>query len=149
MKNITNFFDENPVFSTVIVTVAFFAVIGIIFIGRSFTPQNGEFLTPQNWQLMNSRKAYEQELNQLRSHILELSQLLHGGKPDPIKVQMTTDSTLEKVGESGHAALQIERDGVRSAVIAVRDWSQGELSFEDAQALLNDVIRLLESATIQ
>ena len=152
MGEIEKFFDDNPVFGTVIVFIALMGMVGIIFIGRSFTPKSGEILTPQNWQIMNSRKAYEQELNDLKSLALELVELLNTGQPDPIQGQVVTDSVMKQMNqlsESGHAALHRERAAVRNAAVAVRDWSQGAMFFENAQIFVNDAIDLLKSAEIQ
>jgi hypothetical protein len=148
MSTIEKFFDENPVFGTVIVTVVIMFLVGIIWIGRSFTPENGEVLTPQNWQIMNSRKAYTQELNDLIDGAQSLSQLLNAGKPDPIQGQIVTDTVQAGINTEGHSALFEQRTTLSNAAVAVRSWSQGAMPYEDVYMILNETIQILQSANI-
>lgn len=149
MNEIEKFFDDNPVFGSVIVIVGIVVIAGVMLIGRSFTPKNGEVLTPQNWQIMNSRKAYAQELNELRANVLELSTLLNTGQPDPIQGQIVTEEVLSQVGDGGHSALYEERTAVSNAAAAVRSWTQGSLSYEDVQVIVSETIQLLQAAEIK
>jgi hypothetical protein len=148
MSDIEKFFDENPVFGTVVVTIGILFLVGIIWIGRSFTPTSGEVLTSQNWQIMNSRKAYTQELNDLIAGAQSLSRLLNTGQPDPIQGQIVTDTVQAEIKTEGHSALFEQRTTLSNAAVAVRSWSQGAMPYEDVYMILNETILILQSANI-
>jgi hypothetical protein len=149
MSDIEKFFDNNPVFASVIVIVCIVVVAGILLIGRSFTSENGDILTPQNWQIMNSRKAYTQELYDLRTDVLALSALLNTGQPDPIQGQIVTGAVLSRMTEDGHPALREERTALSDAAEATHKWSQGAIAYEDVQMIVNRTVQLLQAAKIK
>lgn len=149
MSEIEKFFDNNPVFASVIVIFCIVVVAGILLIGRSFTSEDGDILTPQKWQIMNSRKAYIQELNALRMDVLALSDLLNAGQPDPIQGQIVTDAVLSHINEDGHSALGEERGFLFDAVMATRSWLQGTITYEDVQVIVNRTVQLLQAAKIK
>ena len=149
MSDMEKFFDDNPVFGSVLVVVCIVFLVGMIWIGRSFTPKNGEVLTPQNWQIMNARKAYAQELDGLFDGAYELSLVLNTGQPDPIQGQIVTDTVMESIEGDGHAALYEQRAALSNAAVAVRSWSQGAMPYEDAQMIMSDTVRFLQMAVIE
>ena len=148
MSEIETFFDENPVFGSVLVVTGILFLVGVIWLGRAFTPENGAVLTPRNWQIMNARKAYAQELDGLIDGVHALNQLLHAGQPDPIQGQIVTDAVQGEIKEDGHSALYEHRTALANAAVAVRSWTQGAMVYEDAQRILNETMQLLQMAAI-
>jgi len=148
MRDIETFFDENPVFGSVLVVTGILFLVGVIWLGRAFTPENGAVLTPRNWQIMNARKAYAQELDGLVDGANALNQLLHAGQPDPIQGQIVTDAVLGEIKQEGHSALYEHRTALANAAVAVRSWTQGAMAYEDAQTILNKTMQLLQAAAI-
>lgn len=148
MQDIGKFLDENQVFATTLVVMILVAVIGMVLIGRSFTPQNGEILTPQNWKIMNSRKAYDQELKLLSVQVLELNKLLTPGQADPIQGQIVIDAVVTQLDRLNHSALHAERKAVLVAASVVQGWLQGAESYEFARIIVNDAMQILQAAEI-
>jgi hypothetical protein len=149
MVDIGNFFEENPVFGSVIMITGIFIFAAVMMIGRSFTLESGEVLTPQYWQILNAKKAYQQELNALVADAQEMSALLNSGQPDPIQGQIITDAVQAPLIDEGHPALREERTALLNAAEAVRSWSQGALLYENAQMIMNETIHLLQLAEIE
>ena len=148
MSEIETFFDENPFFGSVLVVTGIIFLVGATWLGRAFTPENGAVLTPRNWQIMNARKAYTQELDGLVTGAYALNQVLHAGQPDPIQGQIVTDAVLGEIKEEGHPALYEHRTALANAAVAVRSWTQGAIPHEDAQRILNETMQLLQAAAI-
>lgn len=148
MREIETFFDENPVFGSVLVVTGILFLVGVIWLGRAFTPENGAVLTPRNWQIMNARKAYTQELDGLVTGASALNQVLHTGQPDPIQGQIVTDAVQGEIKEDGHSALYEHRTALANAAVAIRSWTQGAMTYEDAQTILNETMQLLQAAAI-
>jgi hypothetical protein len=148
MQAIERCFDENPVFATTLVVMVLVAMICMVLIGRSFTPKNGEVLTPQNWKIMNSRKAYDLELKVLSVQVLELNRLLNTGQPDPIQGQIVIDAVVTQLGQLHHSALHGERKAVSVAASVVQGWLQGAESYEFARIVVNDAMQILHAAKI-
>ncbi|MDX9866186.1 MAG: hypothetical protein RBT34_15390 [Anaerolineaceae bacterium] len=150
MSDIEIFFEEYPVFGSVIMIVCIVVIAGILLIGRSFTSADGDILTPQNWQVMNAKKAYIQELNGLRMDALALTEILNADQPDPIQGQIVTDAVLSHTNnKEGHSALREERTALSNAAVAVRSWSQGAIAYEDVLMIVNNTIQLLLAAEIK
>ena len=117
-------------------------VLGIV--GKAVTPDGSQVLTWVEWKVLKDKRVYRQEYRQMREDVDALSKLLDQ-EPDPVRAQLLSEAILELDGLS---ALDYQRDLLKEAASAVRDWAVGALEKEAAQEKLNRVRLSLESQEV-
>ena len=149
MNELEKFLNENPIRSTVALVLAIALFAGIILLGRGLTAEARAILTPQKWQIVKAQKAYRQDMTTLHLDLAKLSTLLASEQPDPIQGQIITDAVLSHLQDEGQPALQDEYLSMQEAAMAVRNWSQGLIPYEDARLQIEETQQRLRDATIQ
>ncbi len=118
---------------TLVTILVAFGILGILVIGmlgHAVTPEGGKVLSWGEWQILKAQSAYIEELQQLRQVSDELARMLNN-RPDPVRVQMQVDR-LEKTLAEGQSSLSDQRGVLFNAAEAVRSWSLGQISREQA-----------------
>ena len=117
-------------------------VLGIV--GKAVTPDGSQALSWVEWKVLKDKRAYRQEYRWMREDVDALSKLLDQ-EPDPVRAQLLSEAILELDGLS---ALDYQRELLKEAASAVRDWAVGALEKEAAQEKLNRVQLSLESQEV-
>ncbi len=117
-------------------------LLGLMFLGRAFTPEGNRLLTWQEWQVRKLRQAYRAERLILLKDVNRLAELLAGGAPDPARALVTVQGVRRDLADGKVEALADEREKVAAAAQAVLDWAGG---IGDYNAAVEAVQRALEA----
>lgn len=117
-------------------------LLGLMFLGRAFTPDGNRLLTWQEWQVRKLRQAYRAERLILLKDVNHLAELLAGGAPDPARALVTVQEVRRDLADGKVEALADEREKVAAAAQAVLDWAGG---IGDYNAAVEAVQRALEA----
>lgn len=117
-------------------------LLGLMFLGRAFTPEGNRLLTWQEWQVRKLRQAYRAERLILLKDVNHLAELLAGGAPDPARALVTVQEVRRDLADGKVEALADEREKVAAAAQAVLDWAGG---IGDYNAAVEAVQRALEA----
>lgn len=126
----------------VLVLISFGAV------GRLYTPLPARLFTWEDWSEMRMRQQHERELAQLTLFCDRLANALNE-VPDAVKVQVLVQSGTVEVQQGTLPTLNEARGLVLEASVAVRDWSVGKLSREEALVYLDLAVESLHNLDIQ
>lgn len=122
-------------------------MVGLGALGRALTPTGGQLLTWSEWQVLQMRQAYRQELDVLRQDVEILADLLEN-VPDPVRAQLAAEQVLAHTLE-GQETLTPQREAVSLAAAALRDWAIGAIERADVEVALEQAIYSLEEAGIE
>lgn len=125
------------------------AILGLVVfaaLGAPLTPHTEAgapcLLGWSDWRFFQAEKAYQEELQLLRSSASQLAEALETS-PNPVALQILADRILRQT-ESGDAALSAARAALAQAARDVRDWSAGILRRDQAIASLQLAMGLLQ-----
>lgn len=124
-----------------LVLISLGVLVGLVFLGKAYTPQNDRVLTWGEWQLLLARRAYSLELGELQKDVDVLAQLA-AQPPDPVKAQIACEQVSSRTS-TGLASLALQRDLVGAAALAVEQWAMGSLSKDEALVSLNNAVQNL------
>ncbi len=100
-------------------------LLGLMFLGRAFTPEGNRLLTWQEWQVRKLQQAYRAERLRLLEDANRLAELL-SSEPDPARAQIAWVLGVRRDLQNGRVeALADERQRVADAAQAVLDWASG------------------------
>ncbi len=116
-------------------------LLGVLFLGRAFTPEGNRLLTWQEWQVRKLRQAYRAEHLVLLEDANRLAELL-AGKPDPARAQVVIQDVRRHLAEGKVETLASARQQVADAAQFVLDWVSG---VGDYNAAVEAVQRALEA----
>ena len=118
------------------------------FVGENYTAVSKEgrpqALSWGEWRIYQEERAYQEELNDLRSEADLLAGMLNSS-PDPVRAQITADRITSQYDE-GQDALAIQREYLIAAAQAVSNWSAGVVDLAAAQAAVQEAVKLLTPA---
>ena len=118
------------------------------FVGENYTAVSKEgrpqALSWGEWRIYQEERAYQEELNDLRSEADLLVGMLNSS-PDPVRAQITADRITSQYDE-GQDALAIQREYLIAAAQAVSSWSAGAVDLAAAQAAVQEAVKLLTPA---
>lgn len=117
---------------------------GLIFLGRSLTPEGNKVLTWPEWQICLAQKAYQKELGMLQKDVEVLVEIVNQ-PPDPVRAQIVCDKISEQLIE-GQPALAMSRTALAQAAVSVEQWSVGAISRGEALTALQAAIYSIDSA---
>jgi hypothetical protein len=117
---------------------------GLGTLGRALTPVGDKLLTWSEWQVLQMRQAYRQELTVLRKDVEILAGLLEDA-PDPVRAQLAAEQVLAHT-QQGQEMLTTQREAVALAAVALRDWAIGAVERQIAEVALDQAIYMLEEA---
>lgn len=117
-------------------------LLGLMFLGRAFTPEGNRLLTWQEWQVRKLQQAYRVERLRLLEDTNRLAELLESGVPDPARAQVVVQGVRRDLAEGKVETLADERQRVADAAQAVLDWASG---IGDYNAAVEAVQRALEA----
>jgi hypothetical protein len=115
---------------------------GMIFLGKSVTPQGGKVLTWSEWQILLAHRSYEKELVQLQQDAEILAELVKQS-PDPVRAQFICDRITTHTLD-GQAALTVQRSALAEAADAVQQWAVGATIRDEALLSLDAAIQSLQ-----
>ncbi len=99
-------------------------LLGLMFLGRAFTPEGNRLLTWQEWQVRKLQQAYRAERLQLLEDANRLAELLSEA-PDPARAQVVVQGVRRDLAGGKVEALANARKKVTEAAQAVLDWASG------------------------
>ncbi|MDT8898270.1 hypothetical protein QYE77_08320 [Thermanaerothrix sp. 4228-RoL] len=126
----------------ILVGIGLALLLGLMFLGRAFTPEGNRLLTWQEWQVRKLRQAYRAERLALLEDTNRLAELLESGVPDPARAQVVVQGVRRDLAEGKVETLADERQRVADAAQAVLDWASG---IGDYNAAVEAVQRALEA----
>ena len=119
---------------TSLILLGILAVVVFGFAGYAVTPKSSHgsaiLLTWDEWHLAKARFAYTNEKYSMQKDVQLLRSVLDG-EADPVRTQILADRMLKNY-QDGLITLSIERDILNRAIQAVRDWSIGTMTYEEA-----------------
>lgn len=121
-------------------------LVGLMLLGRAFTPEGNRLLTWQEWEVRKLRQAYRAEWLRLLEDVNRLAELLSEGTPDPARAQVVVQSVRRNLPEGKVEALADERQQVASAAQAVLDWASGIGDYNVAVEAVQKAMTALEKA---
>lgn len=116
-------------------------------LGRALTPAGDKLLTWSEWQVLQMRQAYRQELSVLCQDVEILAGLLEQA-PDPVRAQLAAEQVLAHTGQ-GQEMLASQRESVALAAARLRDWAIGAVERQEAVAALEQAIYILNEANLE
>lgn len=119
-------------------------LVGLVFLGKSLTPEGYKVLTWPEWQICLAHQVYEKELRTLQNDVDILVELVNQA-PDPVRAQIVCDKISGQVNE-GQPALSISRQAIALAAGSVEQWSVGTISKDEALTALQAAINSVDSA---
>jgi hypothetical protein len=134
--------------------LSFSLLIGLAFLlavfllgtaGKPITPDGSRLLTWSDWKVFNNRRAYQRELLQIQTQVVALTSLLEE-EPDAVRAQLLSEAILNL---DGLAVLDYQRELLRQAAAAVRDWSVGAVEKQAALDQLDQVRLSLTMVGVQ
>lgn len=120
------------------------AVLAFGLIGYQLAPAVAQPLSPAAWQEVQMRQAYGRDLAQLSAWTDQLADLLNQ-RPDAVGVQLAI-ARMQQGLEGGNPLLEPIRSAVKDAADGVTAWSLGQLSRDDAVALVQRAQALIAEA---
>jgi len=133
--------SENWWITLLPIVIAVLVVLAAI--GAAVTPAEGGILTPYEWQLRKAEREFHRELAELRDGAEELAALLNKS-PDPVRGGMIADN-IQALAMDGLPALELQRQAVTAAAEAVRLWTMGGGTREQAEIAVNNAIDALRA----
>lgn len=122
---------------------ALLILLGLMLLGRAYTPDSGGLLTWQEWQVRQLRQAYQTERLRLLEDVNRLAELL-AAAPDPARAQVVVQSVRRNLQAGRVEALADERARVADAAQAVLDWAAGIGDYNAAVDAVNSALEALE-----
>ncbi len=117
-------------------------LLGLMLLGRAFTPNGNRLLTWQEWQVRKLQQAYRAERLILLKDVNHLAELLASGAPDPARAQVIVQGIRRDLADGKVESLANARQKVADAAQAVLDWASG---VGDYNAAVEAVQRALEA----
>jgi hypothetical protein len=105
--------------------MALLALVGLMLLGRAFTPDGGQLLTWQEWQVRKLRQALLAERLQLLQDAGRLADLLAAGHPDPARVQVEVQAIRRHLAQPKVEGLAGARAALEAACQALLSWASG------------------------
>jgi len=127
-----------------VLLITVMVAVGLGALGRLVTPAGDKLLTWSEWQVLQARHAYRQELSRLRQDVEALAGLLDQS-PDPVRAQLVAEQALAH-SQVGQETLAPQRQAVALAAEALRNWAVGAEDRQIAVAALLQAILTLEEA---
>jgi len=121
-------------------------LVGLMLLGRAFTPEGNRLLTWQEWEVRKLRQAYRAEWLRLLEDVNRLAELLSEDTPDPARAQVVVQSVRRNLLEGKVEALADERQQVASAAQSVLDWASGIGDYNVAVEAVQKALTALEEA---
>lgn len=118
-------------------------LVGVMFLGRAFTPEGNRLLTRQEWEVRQLRQAYRAERLALLADANRLAELLTGD-PDPARAQVVVQSVRRNLQSGKMTALADERQQVADAAQAVLDWASGVGEYNAAVEAVQKALEALD-----
>ncbi len=119
-------------------------LLGLMFLGRAFTPEGNRLLTWQEWQVRKLQQAYRAERLVLLEDTNRLAELL-AGEADPARAQVVVQSVRRNLQAGTVAALADERQRVADAAQAVLDWASGVGEYNAAVQAVQSALEVLDN----
>ena len=113
--------------------------------GKPITPEGNKFLTWSEWKVFKDRLVYQRELLRLQTQMEALTNLLDK-EPDAVRSQLLSEVILN---QDGLAALDYQRELLRQAASAVRNWSVGSIEKQEALDQIDRVRASLDLVEVQ
>jgi hypothetical protein len=118
---------------------------GLIFLGKSLTPEGNKILSWPEWQILLAHRAYEKELAQFQQDIGILADLVNQ-PPDPVRAQVVCDKISAQT-QDGQPALAVPREALSNASNAIEQWAVGAATQDDALTALQAAIQAIKVAS--
>lgn len=112
-------------------------LLGLMLLGRAFTPEGNRLLTWQEWQVRKLQQAYRAERLALLEDTNRLAELLTS-EPDPARAQVVVQGVRRDLADGKVEALADERQQVADAAQAVLDWASGVGDYNAAVEALDN-----------
>ncbi len=119
-------------------------LLGLMLLGRAFTPEGNRLLTWQEWQVRKLQQAYRAERLALLEDVNRLAELL-AGEPDPARAQVVVQSVRRDLQAGTVETLADERQRVADAAQAVLDWASGVGDYNAAVDAVQSALEVLEN----
>ena len=120
------------------------ALLGLMALGRVFTPEGGRLLTWQEWQVRKLQQAYRAERQQLLEDTNRLAELLAAERPDPARVQVEVGAVRRRLSTQKVESLAAARAQVDAAAQAVLEWASGIGEYNAAVAAVQAALEALD-----
>lgn len=124
--------------------LALVVLLGLMFLGRAFTPEGGRLLTRQEWQVRKLQQAYRAERLQLLEDTNRLAELLAAERPDPARVQVEVGAVRRRLSAQKVESLAAARAQVDAAAQAVLEWASGIGEYNAAAAAVQAALEVLD-----
>jgi len=124
--------------------LALVVLLGLMFLGRAFTPEGGRLLTRQEWQVRKLQQAYRAERLQLLEDTNRLAVLLAAERPDPARVQVEVGAVRRRLSAQKVESLAAARAQVDAAAQAVLEWASGIGEYNAAAAAVQAALEVLD-----
>jgi hypothetical protein len=121
------------------------AIAILLLLGRTFTPENGQILSWQEWQVRKLRQAYRSERQTLLADIQSLANLLDSQHPDPARVQVQANLIRSHLARQKVESLAEARKAVERAAQATLDWASGVGEYNAAIRAVQDAMALIQN----
>ncbi|MDT8896642.1 hypothetical protein QYE77_00055 [Thermanaerothrix sp. 4228-RoL] len=128
----------------ILVGIGLALLLGLMFLGRAFTPEGNRLLTWQEWQVRKLRQAYRAERLRLLEDTNRLAELLESGVPDPARAQVVVQGVRHDLAEGKVETLADERQRVADAAQAVLDWASGIGDYNAAVEAVQKALEVLD-----
>lgn len=117
-------------------------LLGLMFLGRAFTPACNRLLTWQEWQVRKLQQAYRAERLLLLEDTNRLAELL-AEEADPARALVTVQGVRRDLADGKVEALADERQKVADAAQAVLDWASGIGDYNAAVEAVQEALEAL------
>lgn len=124
--------------------LALVVLLGLMFLGRAFTPEGGRLLTRQEWQVRKLQQAYRAERLQLLEDTNRLAELLAAERPDPARLQVEVGAVRRRLSAQKVESLAAARAQVDAAAQAVLEWASGIGEYNAAAAAVQAALEVLD-----
>jgi hypothetical protein len=125
--------------------VSLLVLLGLMLLGRAFTPEGNRLLLRQEWEIRKLRQAYRAEYLTLLEQTNRLAELL-AEQADPARVQVVVQDVRRTLGQGRMESLADERLRVAQAAQAVLDWASGTGDYNAAVAAVQAALEALEGS---
>jgi hypothetical protein len=125
--------------------VSLLVLLGLMLLGRAFTPEGNRLLLRQEWEIRKLRQAYRAEYLTLLEQTNRLAELL-AEQADPARVQVVVQDVRRTLGQGRMESLADERLRVAQAAQAVLDWASGTGDYNAAAAAMQAALEALEGS---
>jgi len=120
-------------------------LLGLMLLGRAFTPEGNRLLLRQEWEIRKLRQAFRAEYLTLLEQTNRLAELL-AEQADPARVQVVVQDVRRTLGQGRMESLADERLRVAQAAQAVLDWASGTGDYNAAVAAVQAALEALEGS---